>query len=248
MGFRDYFSGHARDYASYRPGYPDALFSWLAANSPEHNLALDCATGNGQAAVALAGHFRQVIATDASARQLAAASTSPAVTYICATAEHLPLADTSVDLVSVAQGAHWFDMPAFNQEAGRVLRRGGLLALWWYGLFTINPDIDAVIQDYYRGTLEPCWPAERDHIDTNYQALPFPYAPLDHPAFRMSADWDLDQVMGYLATWSATRLYIKEYGNDPLPALRSRLQTRWGDPTTRQTIHWPLQLRAGTKP
>lgn len=248
MGFHDYFSGHASDYASYRPGYPTALFNWLAAHCAQHDLALDCATGNGQAAIALADHFRRVIATDASARQLAAAPPAPAVTYICAAAEHLPLTDASVDLICVAQGAHWFDIPTFNREAGRVLRHGGLLAQWWYGLFTIEPDIDAVIHEYYSGTLGSCWPAERHHIDTNYQALPFPYALLDAPVFSMERDWNLDQVMGYMATWSATRLYIKEYGTDPIPDLYNQLKAPWGDPAVRRTIRWPLHLRAGTRP
>ena len=72
--FKDHFSGHAVEYAKFRPHYPDELFEYLALISPRHELAWDCATGNGQAAVGLARHFDSVIATDASAQQLQAPS------------------------------------------------------------------------------------------------------------------------------------------------------------------------------
>ena len=67
---KDHFSGHAACYQQFRPNYPDALFAYLASLCPAHELAWDCATGNGQAAVALAPHFDSVIATDASAQQI----------------------------------------------------------------------------------------------------------------------------------------------------------------------------------
>ena len=68
--FKDHFSGHAADYANFRPNYPPELFDYLASISPGRELAWDCATGNGQAAVGLAAHFDEIIATDASAQQI----------------------------------------------------------------------------------------------------------------------------------------------------------------------------------
>ena len=67
---KDHFSGHAACYQQFRPKYPDALFAYLASLCPGHGLAWDCATGNGQAAVALARYFSDVIATDLSAEQI----------------------------------------------------------------------------------------------------------------------------------------------------------------------------------
>ncbi|HYG65995.1 MAG TPA: SAM-dependent methyltransferase, partial [Thermoanaerobaculia bacterium] len=64
MTFKDHFSGHAADYASFRPGYPAVLFERVAALPRHRRLAWDCGTGSGQAAVGLAEHFERVIATD----------------------------------------------------------------------------------------------------------------------------------------------------------------------------------------
>ncbi|MFO8025201.1 class I SAM-dependent methyltransferase [Thiohalophilus sp.] len=68
--------------------------------------------------------------------------------YLCSTAEQLPFTDSTFDLISVAQAAHWFDHARFNREATRLLKPGGVLAIRGYGLFSISPAIDALINDY----------------------------------------------------------------------------------------------------
>ena len=247
MAFKDYFSEQAADYSRYRPQYPSGLFAWLATISPRQQRAWDCATGSGQAAVALASHFSQVIATDASPAQLRQAQPRANVRYVCARAEQVPLANAAVDLITVAQAAHWFDWPHFQREVDRLLVPDGVLAIWCYGLFHISPAIDAVIQAYYQHTLGPYWPAERQHIDQAYARLAFPYALLTTPPFSMQLEWKLSQVMGYLATWSATRLFIKTTGDDPLPALQDRLAVHWGAPAQARRVQWPLHLKVGHK-
>ena len=113
MVFKDHFSGHARAYAEFRPSYPSDLAAYLAHLEPNRGLAWDCGTGNGQAAILLADHFDRVAATDPSRQQLCSATAHPRVTYLAATAERAPLADGSVNLVTVAQALHWFDFARF---------------------------------------------------------------------------------------------------------------------------------------
>src|SRR5262249_7162330 len=105
--FKDHFSGHAADYRAFRPDYPPELFAFLASVAPGRDLAWDCGTGSGQAAVGLAEHFAKVFATDASAEQLKNAQPHPRVEYAVAPAEKCPLGDHVVDLVTVAQALHW---------------------------------------------------------------------------------------------------------------------------------------------
>ena len=82
LGFKDHFSQRAADYAKFRPQYPRALFEFVAAKAPDQDLAVDCATGNGQAALGLSEFFRQVVALDASAQQIESAQPDDRVQYL----------------------------------------------------------------------------------------------------------------------------------------------------------------------
>jgi len=170
------FASVAREYASFRPGYPPELFAWLARAAPARGAVWDCGCGSGQASVALAEHFSQVFATDVSAEQIAAARAHPRVRYSVAAAESSGLESRSVDLVTVAQALHWFDVEAFYIEARRVARRDALLAVWNYPRpeFT-DPALDRIFLDFYSNVVGPYWPAERRHIEANYTTLPFPF-------------------------------------------------------------------------
>ena len=238
--FKDHFSGQAVAYEKYRPHYPRELFAWLAANSPYRELAIDVATGNGQAAQALAEFFNEVVATDASAAQLANAAPKPRVRYLCEPAERISLPDSSVDLVVSSQAAHWFDWPAFAAEARRVLRPGGMLAIWSYRDFVVQADIERLLHDFSREVVGPYWPRERRHVEECYRSLALPFAECAAPSFEMRAEWDCESVLGYIGTWSAVQRCRKRSGRDPIALLSPMLRKTWGKGT--QTVRWPLTL------
>lgn len=243
--FKDHFSGHADVYARYRPGYPAALFEYLASIAPGHDLAWDCATGNGQAALGMAAHFRLVVATDASREQLDRATPHPRIRYRVAPAEQAPLEDASADLVTVAQALHWFDFDRFFGEVRRVLKPGAPLAAWNYGLLTVSPSVDAVIDHFYREVVGPYWPPERRYFDEDFASLPFPFPQITPPPMHLEERWDLDHLIGFLQTWSATQRYGQQHGRDPVKEIHDRLQAAWGPAETIRTIRWPLHLRVG---
>ncbi len=245
-GFSDHFSAVAGHYADFRPHYPAALFDWLAAQTPAHALAWDCGAGSGQASVALAEHFARVHATDAGAGQLALAVAHPQVQYVVATAEHSGLADSSADLVTVAQALHWFDLPAFYAEVRRVLKPDGIIAAWTYGVHVTEGDeVNAQVRHFYNDIVGPYWPPERRHVENGYCELPFPFKRIDAPPFTMQVQWSLPQLLGYLGSWSATARYRQANGSDPLPALEQALLPLWGNPAQPRTVSWPLSLLVG---
>lgn len=245
--FADHFAPVAAAYATFRPTYPAELFAWLADIAPGHALAWDCATGSGQAARALAAHFAQVIATDASAAQIATAVPHARVEYRAAPAEASGLPDAAVDLVTVAQALHWFDLDRFYAEARRVLRSGGILAVWTYGVLSVAGEaVNERVQVFYRETVGPYWPPERRHVENGYRTLPFPFAELQAPAFSMAATWTLPELLGYFRSWSATGRYGAERGEDPVAVLATELAPCWGEPQERRRVAWPLALRVGT--
>lgn len=247
--FKDHFSTVSSAYADFRPTYPAALFDWLAAIAPGRGLVWDCACGNGQASVDLAARFDRVAATDASAAQIAGATPHERIEYRQAPAEASGLADGSVDLVAVAQALHWFDLPAFFAEAERVLKPGGVLAVWSYGVQTVEgDDIDARVQHFYREAVGPYWPPERALVEEGYRSIRLPFTEFEVPRFEMSVQWPLDRLLGYFASWSATGRYIKARGENPVAALAQELGPAWGDPKAARRVAWPLAVRAARRP
>ncbi len=246
MTFRDYFSDQASSYLEGRPSYPIELFEYLAKITTAHNLAWDCATGNGQTATMLAGLFKKVIATDASAKQIAFAPAISNIEYSVALAEKSPLDDVSVDLITVSQALHWFDLPKFFSEANRVLKPGGVLAIWSYGLHSIEPEIDQIVDELYRFTLKDYWTPERIMVEQGYGSIDFPFKGLTAPNFVLRVEWSQSQFESYLRSWSATNNYIKDKGIDPVALISPKLSKIWRNDS--KQITWPLALFARRKP
>lgn len=242
--FKDHFSQVSQAYRKFRPEYPDELFQWLAGSAPTPNSALDCGCGTGQAAVALAPYFAQVYAVDPSAEQIANAARHEKVTYLVAPAEATGLPAASQDLVVVAQALHWFDLDRFYPEVRRVAREGAFFAAFSYGLMTVNAAVDQVIKRLYYDTLGSYWPPERGHVDAGYRTLPFPFHEVAAPEFAMTATWELDRLLGYLATWSAVKEFRAQTSRDPLAAVVKELREVWGQEEM-LAISWPLVIRAG---
>lgn len=247
MKFEDHFSNHAETYAQYRPVYPAELYAYLAQQTSGHDLAWDCATGSGQAAKGLVYHFDRVIATDASAEQVSRAAPHVRITYRVEPAESTSLASGSVDLITVATAVHWFDFDRFYQEARRVLKPGGVIAVWTYHSPRINPRMEALLDRLELEILAPYWPERIRYLREHYQTLPFPFDELSPPPFTMQAKWTLDQLLGFLNTWSAVRRYEAERGVHPFKAIWEELLAAWGDEGQARVIRWPLHLRVGRK-
>ncbi|HEX2451014.1 MAG TPA: class I SAM-dependent methyltransferase [Gemmatimonadales bacterium] len=238
-----HFSSVAGAYAAYRPTYPTRLFDWLAAEAPAHDLAWDCGAGSGQASRALAERFALVVATDASHAQLAAGERIPRVHVWAAPAERSGIRSGRANLIAVAQALHWFDLNAFYQEVRRVMRPGGLLAVWTYA----DPKLDGApgrALAEFAVRVRAYWPAGRSLVDSGYRTIPFPFAERAVPAFAMTAEWPLDAVVGYVGTWSAVGAYRAAHRDDPTVRLRDELRRTWGDPAQPRRLTWSLSVRA----
>ncbi len=246
MTFKDHFSGHAGTYAAARPHYPAALFEWLAGQCARRELAWDAGCGNGQAAVALAAHFRRVVATDPSAAQIAQAIAHPNIDYRVEPAEQPQLDDHSVDLLTVAQALHWFDLDRFYAAAMRVLHPQGVIAVWTYGLSNVDANVDREFMRLYDDILGPYWPAERRHVENGYADLPFPFRKIEAPGFAMECNWTLPQYLAYLRSWSASQRCLREKGEDAVALAMPAFEAAWGNPLDTRRVRWPLGLRVGS--
>lgn len=243
----DHFSNVAQSYAEFRPQYPLSLYQWLRRQAPTAKRVWDVGCGSGQATLMLADHFAEVIATDISERQLAKAEARDNIRYWRAD-EHCPeLAEQSIDLITVAQALHWFNLDRFYPEVDRVLKPEGILAVWTYSPIRLRDQtLNTIMQDYYQRVAAPWWPPGREHVDSGYRDLPFPFPTLPDPRIEMSQAMTIDGLCGYVRSWSASARCMETTGKDPTEELYQALLQHF---TPEQTIevYWRLTVRAGRK-
>lgn len=242
---RNWFDQGGGDYARFRPEYPPQLAARLAALAPDGRLAADVGCGNGQLTRLLAPHFSSVVGLDPSADQIAHAVPDGRIDYRCAPAERLALADRSVSLMTAAQAAHWFDLPAFYAEVRRTVIPRGILALVSYGVLSLEPALDDRFQAFYRDEIGPWWPPERKLVDTGYATIDFPFEELSPPALEIRLEWRLPEFLGYLLTWSAVRRAREAGREDVLARFADDISAAWGGEQTRRPITWPIHMRLG---
>nr|WP_210413837.1 class I SAM-dependent methyltransferase [Luteithermobacter gelatinilyticus] len=246
VNFKDHFSRQSGAYRQYRPAYPPELFAYLAGLVTIKERAWDCGCGTGQAARGLAEHFRKVMATDGSAEQIRHAAGPDNIEFRVARAEQSGLDSDSVDLVTVAQALHWFDLEAFYAEVKRVVKPDGVIAVWSYGLLGVFAELDREILRLYEDILGAYWPEERRLVEEGYASLPFPFQEeADIPGFAMRARWTFDQLMGYFSSWSAVQRYQEKAGHSPLALIEEDMRRVWGNVSQARNISWPLKLRIG---
>jgi len=238
------FSPLAATYARARPTYPASLYEWLAGLVDRRELAWDCATGNGQAALGLAPHFAHVVASDRSADQLAHAPRHPRVEYRQATADHSGLETGSVDLVTVAAALHWLDFASFFAEVERVVRPGGVLAAWTYHTAICEPPFDRAFHRLYWDVLHPYFDPRVAWVDEKYASIAMPGEAIAAPPFTLTVSWDLAGALDYVRTWSGAHAYREATGVDPAELVREELASLFGDASTVSTVRIPLFLRA----
>jgi ubiquinone/menaquinone biosynthesis C-methylase UbiE len=240
---KDNFSSQAEDYAQYRPYYPKEMIAYILSLVNNKDAALDVATGNGQVASALAPHFKEVYGTDISAKQLQNAIQAPNLIYKEGSAEDTGFDNGQFDLITVAQAIHWFNFETFYKEVKRILKPDGLFTVMGYGLFSTNPDTDVILSHFYKDIIGTYWDPERRYIDENYETIPFPFQEIEAQPFTNHFTWTLDQLTGYLNTWSAVQHYINKNGNDPVDIIKVDLASSWEK--NNKEVTFPLLLRLG---
>lgn len=244
MDSKDYFSAQAREYARYRPLYPEALYSFILSKIQERHFAWDCATGNGQVAVVLSNNFKNVEATDISQAQLSQAVKRPNINYTQIPAENTPFESNHFDLITVAQALHWLDCKKFYQEVRRTAKHNALVAVWGYGLLTIEVRIDQLLKAFYQQIVGPHWPPERKHIENEYRNLPFPFESKEEMRFSSDYYWTPEHFQGYLMTWSAVQRFIKLRGYNPVPEFIEKLKSFWPE-KVQKPVNFPVFLQCG---
>lgn len=243
---KDHFGAVASQYAQYRPLHPPEVFEFLSEHCREHELAWDCGCGSGQAALGLTAFFSFIHATDASMSQIQCAQHHDRIQYSHRRAEDSKFESGIFDLVVSAEAVHWFDIPKFFAEAERVLKPGGLIAVWCYGFPRIQADIDEILSRDFDAVINPFRPPEVANIRKEYQNLDFPFAEIPVPPIVRRDFWSCDQLLGNFRTWSAVQKHKKQTGRDPVDVLEQTLLPLWGNREQKREVFSEMSIRCGS--
>lgn len=242
----EHYNQNTDKYASYRPTYPESLFSWIANAASDHDIAWDCATGSGQAAIGLSKYFDKVIATDINQSQLDHTMEASNIEYRSASAESSLLEPNSISAITVACAVHWFDLNRFYNECIRVLKPNGILAVWTYEWPWIgNKKLDILLKKYKDDILGDYW-SEVSHLYFNhYKTLDFPFSEFEPPSISIELDWGPEDLLKFLGTWSAPQRYLLENGRDSTKLISSEFIKCWRDINQKNFVRLPLYFRVG---
>jgi len=241
---KDLFSRDSKQYAKFRLTYPDEFYHFIFQHVNHKQYAWDVGTGNGQVARVLARHFEQVYATDISQKQLEEAVQLPNVQYLRCNEYETSFATHTFDLITVGQAIHWFNIDLFYQEVQRVAKKGAIIAVWGYNLLRISPQIDTLIQQFYKEKVGSFWNAERKYVEESYQTIPFPFQVITSPNFQIEVFWDLTMLEGYLNTWSSVGKFIQTHLYNPVNELIVSLNPFWKKNEQKKII-FPIFVRLG---
>ncbi|XP_057429776.1 uncharacterized protein LOC130722909 [Lotus japonicus] len=252
------FEKQAKQYVDGRPSYPPQLFQFIASKTPSHHRAWDVATGNGQAAKSLAALYENVIATDASEKQLEFAEKISNVRYeytpptmSLAELEQIVAPQGTIDLVTIAQALHWFHLPTFYEQVKLVLKKPhGVIAAWRYDLPGFcDAVLDSILHQLYFFDLDPYWETKSRSVREKFLSFDFPFVPVDtdHTGpfeFVMETMMDLDSLFTYIRSLSAYQT-AKEKGVEILREdVVEKFKLAWGE-DGQKVARSPIYLRIG---
>lgn len=221
------FNQDSQKYLRNRPRYPQALYEWLAKMCPEKVRAWDCGCGNGQVAADLVRYFKKVDASDINENQILNSYAHERICYRVLRSERTEYPDACFDLVCAAQCMHWFDLEEYFKEVHRVLKPAGVFACWGYSFFTIDDSIDAIVDKFLLRKIDPFWSDKNRILHKGYQGIAFPFEPQHVPELEMKVEWNQDQLLDYLSTWSAVKLYNEKTACVVETELRTALGGIW---------------------
>lgn len=241
---QDHFSAIAKEYDKGRIEYPLKLYSFLAHQCTNFQCAWDCATGSGQAAIKLANVFEKVVATDISKELLELAPEHPKISYHSAPAENSKIKSSSIDLITIGQAYHWFEFDPFWEEAIRVLKPDGVVAILGYLWPETNPEVDGVLERF-KQEIQSHWPERSILLHEGYQSIYSPLTEISSPKFQIQTKWSLEEYLSHLKSWSGNRYFEESTKRNAIEELKEDFKLAWGKGTKK--VKWPLIARVFKK-
>lgn len=170
--------------------------------------------------------------------------------------EQLVAPESSVDLVTVAQALHWFDLPTFYSNVKHVLKKpDGVFAAWCYTNPEINAAVDEVFRRFYEEKLGPYWDKARRLVEGGYKEIEFPFEKIVDEStesqtfpvrFVTEREMGIEEFLTYLRSSSAYQT-AKDKGVELLTAeMEGEFVGSWKeDGEEKKVVRFPIYLLIG---
>ncbi|MGA8162464.1 MAG: class I SAM-dependent methyltransferase [Acidobacteriaceae bacterium] len=221
------FTGRVESYRRSRPGYPPALVDLLgrACSLTADSVIADIAAGTGLLSEIFLGAGYRVIAVEPNAEMRAACASLtrdfPQLNVVDGTAEATGLADHSIDLITVAQAMHWFDLDKARAEFVRIVKPGG----WCAVLYNNRPPGGDAFHEGYEHLLREFGidytTVKQQHMGRKRLAAFFAPSPMECTALLNEQSFDLEGLEGRVLSSS----YMPQRGHPRFAAMRAAIQS-----------------------
>jgi ubiquinone/menaquinone biosynthesis C-methylase UbiE len=237
------FDELADDYDRYRSGYAtelyDAIFDYGLARGAH---VVDVASGTGLVAAELVARGCSVVGVDISAAMgCKARERVPGGSFVLGRAEELPFDDDSFDAGTCAQSFHWFDQTRALEEMLRVVRPGGVIAVWWKGF--MRGDAIRHLRD--EAANEIGLPPTDDLLTKEFAT--FDRAPLEDQVLRV-VPWITQMTVAGFLGYERSRARARHAYGEKLEAYFEALAARLGDPHAELALSYIQLLYLGRVP
>ena len=229
-------------YAKFRPVHPPSVANIIvdymkSKGSLAFDFAVDVGCGSGQSTFLLCDYFTKIVGLDISETQIQQAKLKSgedksAVEFIVGNAHDLPFESSSVDLLTCAMAWHWLDAEKFYDEAKRVLKPGGCLAIYGHGVIVKDNERIKNAFDLFHDALIPTdsLGEENMHVLNNYEGVEIPFSQTQRIDFSVPQKSSIDQLLGFLSSVSAYRItYCTKFPENTLmQEIRTKYDTEDG--------------------
>lgn len=122
---------------------------------------------------------------------------------------------------------------------------GAIIALWTYFYPETGGKEDLTIERYYRKLVGPLVSQGQSYYMRLYQELPFPFKEIQAPISEMTVQWNLEQLLSFMGTYSTRLRYRELHKADPIDLVKAELSSAWGNSQEIKALKFALGIKVG---
>ena len=114
----------------------------------------------------------------------------------------------------------------------------------YYEQTTGDRRVDKAVSDFYENVTKPYWDYERKYVEERYTTVEFDYELLPAKNFETILNWNREDLIGYVSSWSAVQKFIRQNGHTPIAILEEQINKLWPEGEKKKVV-FPIYLKIG---